>query len=113
MRHLLGMGLAAAVMALAYWAYLENYHTQAALREMARVERAIAAERGALAVLRAEWAYLNRPDRLRDLAALNDARLGLVPLGAEAFGRLDEVPRPPPPDRLAAAGAAAEDGEFP
>ena len=117
MRHLVALGLVAAVLALAYWAYLENYRTQAALREMARMERAIATQRDALAVLRAEWAYLNRPERLRDLAALNDARLGLVPLAAEAFGRLDEVPYPPPPEPspgpLAAAGRAPDDGEFP
>lgn len=94
MRPLLGLLLAAPVMGLAHWAYLESYRTQAALRESARLEAAIEEGREALAVLEAEWAYLNRPERLRDLARLNDARLGLVPLTAEAFGRLDQVPYP-------------------
>ena len=99
--------LVAGVMGLAFWAYREDDRTRLALREMERVERAIVRERRALAVLDAEWAYLNRPDRLRDLARLNDAHLRLAPLTAEAFGRLDQVPRrpqgPPAPDVVDAA----------
>ena len=111
MRPLLALVLAASVMALALWAYRENYRTQEAAREMARVEREIEREREALAVLDAEWAYLNRPERLRDLARLNDERLRLVPLTAEALVRLDQVPVAPPPG--APSRVAAADGEWP
>ena len=115
MRPLLCAALAVPVMALASWAYRENHRTQSALHEASRIEGAIAAQRDALPVLEAEWAYLNRPERLRDLAQLNDAQLGLVPVAAEAFARLDQVPYPPPPPSQSAEAlaAAATDAEWP
>src|SRR5690606_6275561 len=48
----------------ATWAYRVNYATQEAMNRVADLRAAIALEREALGVLRAEWAYLNRPDRL-------------------------------------------------
>ena len=108
MRPVLAMAMAACVMALALWAYREDDRTRLAIREMQRLEREIGRQGEALAVLDAEWAYLNRPDRLRDLARLNDARLRLAPLTAEAFARLDQVPaRPVPLGPLADAGGPA------
>ena len=44
--------------------------------------------------LAAEWAYLNRPDRLRDLAELNFGRLELLAMRPEAFANIDDVPMP-------------------
>lgn len=83
-----------AVMALAFWAYQENYQTRQVLREVKTLQRQIAAEREALAILSAEWAYLNRPDRLRELAEINFGALGLLPLTPEQFGRVDQVAYP-------------------
>lgn len=97
MRTILYLASALAVIALAFWAYRENYRTQTALREAVRIQTEIAAARERLSVLRAEWAYLNRPDRLRDLADLNFDRLGLLPLRPESFGRVDQVTYPRPP----------------
>ncbi len=85
------------VMALAFWAYRENYATQAALRDLDRLRGEIGALRESRSVLAAEWAWLNRPDRLRDLADMNFDRLGLLSLRPEQFGRVDEVPYPPDP----------------
>ncbi len=85
-----------AVIGLAFWAYRENYATQQALTETQKLHREIRAAHGKLAVLKAEWAYLNRPDRLRELADLNDQRLELLPLRAEQFGHVDQVPYPQP-----------------
>lgn len=91
---------AAAVMGLAFWAYQQNYRTQQALKDMRAVRGEIAQMRESLNVLRAEWAYLNRPDRLRDLALLNDVRLGLQPIDAAQFDGIDRVayPEPAPSD---------------
>ena len=85
-----------AVMGLGNWAYVENYRTQTALDHVEDLQRDIGQIREQLAVLRAEWAYLNRPDRLRDLAELNFDRLGLLPLVPEQFGAVSEIPYPMP-----------------
>lgn len=86
--------IAIGVMGLAFWAYQQNYATQAALKETQAVREDIAHLRNRLAVLKAEWAYLNRPERLRDLAHLNFDRLGLFPLAPEQFGEVDQVAYP-------------------
>jgi hypothetical protein len=85
------------MLALGFWAYQENYRTQAALSEVRELNARIGVAHSRLDMLRAEWAYLNRPDRLRDLAGINFDRLGLIPLMPEAFDRVDAVPYPPPP----------------
>ena len=85
-----------AVIALGFWAYRENYATQAALREVRGLQAEIADLREALSVQRAEWAYLNRPDRLRELTTLNFDRLGLLPMEPGQFGNPDQVAYPAP-----------------
>ncbi|MDW3222366.1 MAG: cell division protein FtsL [Paracoccaceae bacterium] len=86
-----------AVIGLAFWAYRENYATQAALSEARKLRQDIRNAHDRLAVLRAEWAYLNRPDRLRDLAEINFDRLGLLELHPDQFGFVDQVAYPPAP----------------
>ena len=113
MRGLLFVMSALAVMGLAFWAYQENYKTQQAQREVRTLQAQIGAAHSRLGMLRAEWAYLNRPDRLRELSELNFDRLELLPLMPEAFGRVDQVAYPLPdmlpitsPIELSSDGAA-------
>ncbi len=81
------------VIAQGFWAYTENYETQKSLAATKRLQIDIANARAQLGVLNAEWAYLNRPDRLRDLVDMNFDRLQLLPLRPEQFGQVAEVPR--------------------
>ena len=82
------------VMVLAVWAYRQNYETQASLREVDRLRVEISGLRERAGVLRAEWAFLNRPERLADLADLNFDRLGLLPLRPDHIGHIDQVTYP-------------------
>ena len=94
MRSLLYIFSFVSVIGLAFWAYQENYRTQAALKDVRQLHRDIGAAHARIKMLNAEWAYLNRPDRLRDLAELNFDRLGLIPMGPDHFGRVADVVYP-------------------
>ena len=83
-----------AVIGLAFWAYGSSYETRTLERQVARLEREIGARHQELAMLRAEWAYLNRPDRLHELAEMNFEMLGLVPLSSDHFAETDQVAYP-------------------
>lgn len=109
-----------AVMGLAFWAYRENFATQQSLKQMAAVQDEIGALREALTLQRAEWAYLNRPERLRELATLNFDRLGLLPLQPDQLGAARDVSYPVQVPLIGSienpvdvTGQAAPDGAFP
>lgn len=100
-----------AVMALAVWAYNENHKTQQSKAQVAELRREIRALREAISVQRAEWAYLNRPDRLRELVLLNFTRLELMPMTGTQFGRIDEIVYPLPEAEPALSDAIEVLGE--
>ena len=77
MKTLLYTTAVAAVVVLANWAYQENFQTKQALDRVRDLRVQIADTREALGIQRAEWAYLNRPERLRDRVEMNFDRLGL------------------------------------
>lgn len=86
-----------AMLASGFWAYRENYATKQSVREAERLTRDIRRLQEAVALQNAEWAYLNRPDRLSELVAANFDRLGLLPMQPEQFADLVQVPLPPDP----------------
>ena len=106
MRLLLNLSAAVLVVVCATWAYRVNYATQEAADRVADLRRQIAEEREAIAVLKAEWAYLNRPDRLQALVAANP-ELGLAELTPDQFAEAGSVAYPPPPEPADAIDPAA------
>ncbi|MCC5971435.1 MAG: cell division protein FtsL [Pararhodobacter sp.] len=101
-----------AIMALAVWAYNENHKTQQSKAQVAELRREIRSLREAISVQRAEWAFLNRPDRLRDLAEVNFDRLKLMPITGAQFGRIDEIVYPLPEPEPAISDAIEVLGEI-
>ena len=96
MRALLSVMAVLTLMGLAAWAYSENYATRSAAAERAALQREIGALQHEKSMLEGEFTYLARPDRLRALAELTFADLQLVPMTPDAFGRMQEIPYPPP-----------------
>ena len=95
------LSVAAAVGVLFY----TSHQTQELEAELEASHRAVIAEREAIRVLRAEWAYLNEPGRLRDLARQHTplgpampiqiiSRPGEVPIALPGLGALPGVPLP-------------------
>lgn len=84
---------------LAIGLYLVKYNVQEVQRNVASLKTQLATEKESLHLLNAEWAYLNRPDRLRQLA---DRHLDLEPLDSRQINQLNVLP--------AAAVVTDEDG---
>ena len=92
MRMLLLFLTALSVIGSGYWAYHQNYETRDALKHTAQVQRDIAQARSRISMLEAEWAYLNRPERLETLVIASFDQLGLVEIGVGQFATVDQVP---------------------
>ncbi|MGY6703565.1 cell division protein FtsL [Roseinatronobacter sp.] len=112
MRSFLYFLTALAVIGLAAWAYRENHLTQQAMNERRALEREVASLGSAITIQRTEWAYLNRPDRLRELVDVNFERLRLVPMTADHFGEIGQVAYPLPVLRGDYSGVVEVSGEF-
>lgn len=86
-----GVGL---VIFFATWAYRVNYRTQEAIARVDSLHHQISTERETIAVLRAEWAYLNRPERLLALSEKHFSILRLMPLHPGHFDEISRVAYP-------------------
>ncbi|PJI54475.1 hypothetical protein CTI14_15135 [Methylobacterium radiotolerans] len=92
------------------YAYSIKYDTLYQGGQVSKLQTALHKERQAIAVLRAEWQLLTRPDRLQ---AAVDKHLALEPIGTSHLARLSDLPaRPERGDeigRLLAATATPKD----
>jgi cell division protein FtsL len=104
----------AALVGSAVWVYRIKYEATLHAEHAQKLKREITLETDAIATLRAEWAYLARPDRVQDFAKQH---LDLAPLGREQTVMLASLPsRPAPVDeigkKLEALGLMGEDASI-
>ncbi len=74
---------------MAVFVFAIKYDVQDLEAEYEALNRSIERDRQAIHVLKAEWSYLNEPQRLRELAKLH---LGASNLTSEQMGRLQLIP---------------------
>lgn len=111
MIRLLNLLAVCGLVASAIYAYSIKYDTLYQGGQVSKLKTALHKERQAIAVLRAEWQLLTRPDRLQAAVAKH---LALEPIGVSHLGRFSDLPaRPERGDeigRLLAATATPKDG---
>ena len=76
---------------LGLWAYKINYESRAASQRVKDLEKAILSANKQIKILRAEWAYLNNPERLRKLVEYYFQELRLTPIDPDDFISFSEI----------------------
>lgn len=101
MRVLIGL-LVVALLAVAAVIYQVKYEARGLEARVQELKKEIQDERDAIAVLRAEWSLLNRPERVERLARKH---LGLEPLAAQRIITIEDLDtRTPPLPPMAGTG---------
>ncbi len=88
--HVIAIG---ALVASAVYVYSVKYQTIYASEQIVKTRHLIAKERDAINILRAEYAFLTRPDRLQALA---DKQLDMQPLSLHQIVKAADLPTPLP-----------------
>jgi cell division protein FtsL len=99
--HVIAIG---ALVSSAVYAYSIKYETTLEAEQLQKTKAKAQRERDAIAVLKAEYQYLNRPDRLQMLA---DRHLDLQPFSVTQVVRMSDVPKRGP--KVDAIGRKLED----
>jgi cell division protein FtsL len=86
--HVIAIG---ALVASAVYVYSLKYQTIYASEQIVKTRHLIAKERDAINILRAEYAFLTRPDRLQALA---DKQLDMQPLSLHQIVKAADLPEP-------------------
>lgn len=106
MLRVLTLFLTGSLVSLTFMTYGMEHDTRAQQTRIAQIQKAIDQERDAIAILRAEWSHLNRPQRLEKLAKKH---LGLKTLDARQIVSLKELDIP----SRRSADDATNDGDAP
>lgn len=99
--HVIAIG---ALVSSAVYAYSIKYETTLEAEQLQKTKAKAQRERDAIAVLKAEYQYLTRPDRLQMLA---DRHLDLQPFSVTQVVRMSDVPKRGP--KVDAIGRKLED----
>jgi hypothetical protein len=92
MSKLLHIVAISSLIASAGYAYSIKYDTLYYSEQVAKLKSKVQREREAIAVLQAEWQYLDRPDRLQAAA---DQHLDLQAMKIQQLARLSDLPNRP------------------
>ena len=92
MLRILNVIVIAVLVAAAAWVYHIKFEATVKAERAAKMRAEIRKEREAIASLRAEWARLDRPDRIQLLA---QRHLKLGPVAVAQFDALDNLPERP------------------
>lgn len=84
--HVIAIG---ALVSSAVYAYSVKYETTLAAEQLQKIRAKTQRERDAIAVLKAEWQFLNRPDRIQ---TLSERHLDLQPFTATQVVKASEIP---------------------
>ena len=72
-------------------AYRINYDTRDLVKNIKLLKTKIQTQEEKSIMLKGEWAYLNRPDRLTMLTEHFFSQLGLMPISVENFANIDAI----------------------
>jgi cell division protein FtsL len=92
MMRLINIGVITALLLAAGDVYRIKFDSTRQVQRLAKLRMDIAREQDAIAALRAEWAKLDNPSRIQDLARRH---LALKPIDPRQFDRLDGLPERP------------------
>jgi cell division protein FtsL len=90
---LLNIMVIGALILAASFVYKIKFDSTLQAEQVAKLAGELSRERNAIAILRAEWAKLDTPSRIQDLA---DRHLALRPIVPTQFDSLDRLPERPP-----------------
>ena len=93
--HLLAISL---LIGSAAYAYSTKYETLYYAETLAKLKTKLQKERETVAIAKAEWAMLTRPDRLQRIV---DKHLDLQPMSINQLARLSDIPNRPSKDMIA------------
>jgi len=77
--------------ASAFWAYAENSATRRSETKLKGITTEIQQGHDRIALLKVEFAYLNRPDRIAALVNINFDDLKLIELTDTRFGDINQI----------------------
>ena len=102
--------LAGLVVGGAVWTYSIKHEAEAAADRVSALRAAIKREEERIMFLRADWAFLNAPERLERLVARHAQELKLGPVASSQIVRPADLPPPrlPPVDGTETAAADEE-----
>lgn len=98
------IGMMGVVLLLSFLLVKVRYQAQEVEEEVASIERQIDEERQNIRVLRAEWSYLTRPEKLQELVTRYS---GMRPTARAQLAAWSDMPVPVPAEALADISPAA------